>query len=84
MRQYLLDTGPVAALLNNRPGAVRRFTPWVRNRLAATSILVYGEVNEYFAGLPNYVRRHTALKHLLRSVTPFVPTYAVMVRYGDL
>jgi hypothetical protein len=40
MRRYLLDTGPLAALLLGRPGATRLFTPWIRSQEAAMSILV--------------------------------------------
>ena len=47
MRRYLLDTAPLAALLNRRPAAVSLMSPWIVNQEAATSILVYAEVVEY-------------------------------------
>ena len=50
MRKYLLDNGPLVALLKARPGAERIIRPWVTAGEAATSIIVYGEAIEYFKG----------------------------------
>jgi hypothetical protein len=37
MSEYLLDTTPLAALLNNRPAAVELLDPWLTGRdLAVT------------------------------------------------
>jgi hypothetical protein len=47
MRQYLLDSAPLAAYLNGRQVAVDLISPWITHREAATSILVYGEITEY-------------------------------------
>jgi tRNA(fMet)-specific endonuclease VapC len=84
MPRYLLDTSVVAALLNNRPGAVALITPWIRRQEAATSILVYGEVVEYIKVLSNHSHRLTALQALLRSVHPYLLTYPVMERYAEI
>lgn len=48
MRRYLLDSGPLAAYLNGRPAAVQLISPWIARREVATSIVVYGEIIEYF------------------------------------
>lgn len=47
MTRYLLDAGPLAALLHDRPAAVGLMRPWLVMHRVATSILVYGEVVEY-------------------------------------
>ena len=39
MKKYLLDNGPLVALVKGRPGAERLMRPWVMNDEAATSIL---------------------------------------------
>ncbi len=46
MRRYLLDTTPLAALLNNHPAAIVQLHGWLIAHELATSILVYGEVVE--------------------------------------
>ena len=84
MRRQLLDTPLLAAYLLNRPAAVALIAPWIRTREAATSILAYGEVNEYIAGRPNYAQLHARLLELLLEVPPFFVTYPIMRRYGDL
>ena len=84
MRRYLLDTSVLAALLNNRPGAVSLAAPWMRAHEAATSILAYGEVVEYLRGLPDPPTRHQALRSLLREVYPFFVTYRIAERYADI
>ncbi len=48
MRHYLLDTTIVSGYLSSRPVAVNLVSPWIRAEEAATSILVYAEVNEHF------------------------------------
>lgn len=84
MRKYLLDTPLLSALLLNRPAAVQVVTPWVRNREAATSILVYAEVHEYIQGRPDYSVLHVQLLELLNEIAPFFLTYPILRRYGDL
>lgn len=84
MRRYLLDTSAVAALLNNRAGAVALMTSWISSEEAATSIVVYGEVIEYFRGHPNFAAHRAGLRHLLRGVYPYFLTYAILERYAEL
>ena len=84
MRRYLLDAPILSALLLRRPVAVQLVTPWIRSREAATSILVYGEVNEYILGLPDYQQLHAQLRAFLAEITPFLLTYPIMRRYGEL
>lgn len=84
MRRYLLDTGPLAALLHDRPAAVELMIPWLLEHEAATSALVYAEIVEYV--LPRdesgfYVQ---ALRSLLREIYPRFLTYQVLERYARL
>jgi len=77
LRRYLLDTSCVAALPNNRAGAVALMSPWLSREEAATSIVVYGEVIEYFRGAPNFAAHRAGLRHLLRGVYPYLLTYSI-------
>lgn len=77
MRRYLLDTTPLAAYLFGRPPAVTMVTPWLEEREAATSILVYGEVIEYLMGRSRFRERQTQLRRLLRAITPLFLSYSV-------
>jgi predicted nucleic acid-binding protein len=84
MTRQLLDTPLLSALLLQRPAAVQLVTPWMENAQVATSILVYGEVNEYIRGRPDYDALHTRLLDLLSGVPPLFLTYSIMRRYGDI
>ena len=84
MRRYLLDTGPLAAYLHNRQAAIELISPWIRHREAATSILAYGEVIEYLRGRPNFPGRQAQLRTLLREISPYFLTYAILDRYADI
>jgi predicted nucleic acid-binding protein len=84
MRRYLLDTGPLAALLYNRPGAAQLVTPWIVAHEAATSILNYAEVLEYIAPRPNLPAHQQALRNLLRDVYPYFLTYRILERYTQI
>jgi hypothetical protein len=48
MRQYLLDSAPLAGYLHGRKPFVELITPLIQQHQAATSIMVYAEVIEYF------------------------------------
>lgn len=84
MKRYLLDTGPLAALLAGRPDMVSLITSWIAQNEAATSILVYGEVIEHLKGQPDYTDRQQAPRTLLRAVYPYFLTYPVLERYADI
>jgi predicted nucleic acid-binding protein len=84
MRRLLLDTALVAALLNGRPGAVSLMTPWITRREAATSILVYGEVIEYFRGHTNFAAHRQGLHDLLGAVHAYLLTRPILERYADI
>jgi predicted nucleic acid-binding protein len=84
MRQYLLDSAPLAAYLHGRQVAVDLISPWIARREAATSLLVYGEITEYLKGLAHFSRRHAQLRRLLCEVYPYFLTYAIMDRYADI
>ena len=84
MRRYLLDTPIMAALLNSRPGALARISPWVHADEAVTSILVYGEVVEYIKKSQRYAQHYVGLRNLLRDIYPYYLTLPIMERYADL
>lgn len=84
MREYLLDTTPLAALLNNRPPAVSLLSPYLARDELATSILAYAEVLEHLKGAADFPRRRTELRRLLRGVRPYLLTYAIVDRYADI
>jgi len=83
MKKYLLDNGALVALVKGRPGAERLIRPWVEHDEAATSILAYGEAIECFRSLPDFPHQRSNLRALLRGVTPYGITYAIMERYSD-
>src|SRR5437867_780101 len=84
MRRYLLDTTILAAYLYNRPVALDLVTPWITSSVAATSILVYGEVIEHLKGRPDFPTHQAELRELLREVQPYFLTYRIMERYADI
>jgi len=84
MRRYLLDTPVIAALLNNRPGAMSLAVPWIRAGEAATSVVVYGEVLEYIKPSARYEEHRSALHGLLSSVLPYFLTLPILERYADI
>lgn len=84
MRGYLLDSTPLAALLNERPATVSLVTPWIKGGEAGTSVLSYAEVVEYIASRVDAAKRKIALRQLLRGVKPYGLTYAVLERYGEI
>jgi predicted nucleic acid-binding protein len=84
MRRYLLDSGPLAAYLNGRQAAVQLISPWIARHEVATSIVVYGEIVEYFKSLPDFPERRAELRQLLRAVYPYFPTYAILEHYADI
>ena len=84
MRQYLLDSAPLAGYLHGRKPFVELITPLIQHRQAATSIMVYAEVIEYLKGLPDFTHRKKQLQVLLREVYPYFLTYAILERYADI
>jgi hypothetical protein len=84
MRQYLLDSAPLAGYLHGRKPFVELITPLIQQHQAATSIMVYAEVIEYLKGLPDFTHRKKQLQMLLREVYPYFLTYAILERYADI
>jgi predicted nucleic acid-binding protein len=60
------------------------FTPWISQRTAATSSVVYAEVSEYFRGFPDFPQRVSSLRRLLKEVHPYLLTYPILDRYGAI
>jgi predicted nucleic acid-binding protein len=84
MREYLLDTPLISALLFSRVFAVNLISPWMARQEAVTSLLVYGEVVEYVRGMPDFARRRVELRRLLRGIHPLVLTYPILERYAEI
>lgn len=84
MRRYLLDTGPLTAYLRGRPAALALLTPWISNREAATSMLCYGEIVEYLAGLRDERRHRRELRGALQLIHPYPLGLRTLERYASL
>jgi len=74
MRKYLLDTTPLTAFLLGRKRAVEMITPWLKEKEVVTSIVVYGEVDEYLKILHNYNLLHLQLRRQLQEIKPCAMT----------
>jgi predicted nucleic acid-binding protein len=83
-RHYLLDSNIVAAYLLGKRAAFELAHTWVKNDEAATSILVYGEVCEYFKRLPIASERLVALRTLLEKVYPYPLINSTMEQYAEI
>jgi predicted nucleic acid-binding protein len=83
MRRYLLDSPILTGYLKGR-NVVTLVEPWVDHNLAATSLLVYGEISEYNQSFPDFARRQTELRALLQQVYPYGLSYLILERYGAL
>jgi predicted nucleic acid-binding protein len=81
---FLLDTGPLAAYLQGRPGAVALIDPWLNDYRAQTSILVYGEITEYVRSLADPVQKQDELRRLLRVIRPKDLSYPILERYAAI
>jgi len=84
MKQYLLDNGPLVALLKGRAGAEQLMRGWVAADEAATCQIVYGEAIEYIKSDQDYLYLRQNLRTLLRAVTPYRLTYSILERYADI
>lgn len=83
--KYLLDTGPLAAYLLGRPGAVARLDALIHNGEASTSSLVYAEAIEYFQSFATFGPLQAELRGILHDqVKRLYPTYAVCEQYATL
>jgi predicted nucleic acid-binding protein len=84
VKRYLVDTTPLAALLQGRTAAVTLLQSLLVADELATSMLVYGEIVEYLQGLPDTVARQQDLEALLQDIFPFNLTYPILARYAML
>ena len=84
MEKYLLDTSPLAAFLLGRRRALETISPWITQRETLTSIIVYGEVEEYIKQMPNYAVLHALLIRQLEWVKPLSITRRIMELYADV
>ena len=84
MRKYLLDNGPLVALLKGRAGAERLMRSWVLAGEAVTCQVVYGEAIEYIKGDPDCLYLRKNLRNLLQAVPPYRLTYVILERYAEL
>lgn len=83
MPTHLLDTSPLAAYLFGRAKAVARIDPLVDTEDIVTSIIVYGEIEEYIKLKQDYRALHAILRQQLREIKPLPITYAIMEIYAD-
>jgi predicted nucleic acid-binding protein len=84
MAEFLLDTGPLVALLNGRPGAVALIQPLMLRHEVTTSIIVVGECLEYAAGRPDPPAWRLMLIRILKEILPHAPSFAIVDRYAAL
>ncbi len=84
MRRYLLDTNILGAYLRGKQGVVDLIREWINNGEAATSVIVYGEIIEYFKSFSEYPRYRKALRTLLRKVYSYGLNYDLLERYADM
>ncbi len=81
---YLLDTNVLSAYLLRRSGATTLIDPLVHRQEAETSILVYGEITEYFRGFSNAEPLQIRMRRLMLNIPPRSLTYATVEHYADL
>lgn len=84
MSDFLLDTRPLAAYLQGRPAVVSLVSPWLRRHEVTSSILVYGEVMEYFRVLADSAQRQTKLRRFMRKISPSSLSYSILNRYAEV
>lgn len=84
MKHYLLDTSLVAGYLLNRKKAIVIVSPLIEKEVAATSILVYGEVVEYVKSFTAFTAYRESLQALLEHIDPLPLTYPILERYADI
>ena len=84
MRRFLIDTAILGAGLFRRQSALQLLRPFITNREAATSILIYGELIEHIRGRVNFDQHRSDLRDLLREVTPYFLTYNILERYAEI
>lgn len=84
MRGYLLDTNILSGFLLKRPFTRTLITPWIKRGEVVTSILVYGEVNEYLLSKPQYFKFHSKLEKILKEIKPLYLTYPIMRKYSAI
>ena len=84
MREYLLDTNILGAYLRGRKGVLDLTQKWINNGEATTSIIVYGEIIEYFKSFSEYPRYRRALRTLLKKVYAYDLNYDLLERYADM
>ncbi len=63
-----MDTSPLGAFLLGRKRALETVSPWISNREVVTSIVVYGELEEYFKTMSNYQALHSILARQLARI----------------
>lgn len=74
---YLLQ-----AYLQQRTAIKTLVDPWVSQGEARTSLLVYGEIVEYFLSLPNSEKRITQLQHAINVIGALNVSTAIEERYA--
>ena len=79
---FLLDTGPLGSYLQGRGAAVTLISPWIEDRIVATTLVSYGEVAEYLLGQANRLTLEARFRRLLQRIEPLANDRVVMDRYA--
>jgi predicted nucleic acid-binding protein len=84
VKKYLLDNGPLVALLKGRADAEQLMRGWVQADEVATCQVVYGEAIEYNKSDQQFPQLRQNLRNLPQVVTPYRLTYAILERYAEI
>jgi predicted nucleic acid-binding protein len=85
LSRFILDTTPLSAYLTGRSRAVALGNRFVdEGHDVRFSLLVYGEIIEYFQGSPDDERRQLPLRAPMVAVPPVELTAEIMDRYASL
>lgn len=84
MTRYLIDTTPLSGYLQGRPAAVALINELADSGQLTTSIVNYGEVEEYIKGMHDYAERHARLLEILTLIRPRHLNLGTMERYAEI
>jgi len=83
--RYLLDAAPLSGYLLGHRKPVALILPWIANKEAVTSNLVYAEVYEFIRDFPDFPARRVQLLSLILGPIPTLGlNLDIMARYADI
>jgi len=83
--RYLLDANLLAAFFRGKKNALSLVTPWIAQKEATTSILVYGEIIEYLMGFADFTVTELNCWRCFETFTSILlpmPFWKDMLKYG--